>query len=165
VLPCQQQWSVQLHRGKCTTSSSNSSAFPSTPTTQARLNFSTSEIDFFKSTCKTAFTSFPDEWARDYCASASAHLCNLDGPNAVRFVLTADGPAATPVTVTIDGNVIIWHTWQSEPATNANSNDMGATNTADALVVLDQGCHEIKVVFEDTSSLGNSGKGKSVRFF
>jgi hypothetical protein len=145
---------VNLHRGHCNRSKTPSGReFVSPPTgALGYINFGMRSMDLFKSTCLSAFSEFPGNWQQGYCAEIEGHMCNLDGPQVVRFVLTAGGPAVSPISFSVDGHAVSFSEYKAPAESSGGGVYMSERSSLEAVLALGQGCHALLVVFEDGAS-------------
>jgi hypothetical protein len=148
---CLPLWRVHVFKGACTTRAMNSSVLvPSgAPDHNADIAFTTTAVDFFKSTCREAFPGFPASWKHDYCARFSSEICTTGEPQVVRLVLEAGGPSLVPASLVVDGEVVAFVENAANVVETGNVAAWATSHTKDAVVVLRRGCHRIQVFFEE----------------
>jgi hypothetical protein len=143
---CEAAWRMELYRGTCAEQAHANGTFAASPGRTPGSSFSSKAIQLAKSTCDHAFDGFPGDWTRDYCASATTFACALDGTQLMRVILSANGPAVAGAVLWMDSAPLLSISPRSEAS---NPTGTGASVEADAIVVLEQGCHKLQLVFSD----------------
>lgn len=108
------------------------------------VSFHSRSVDLFKYATYYEFPGFPQGWTSDYCATFTADLCALTGPQVIRFVLTVDGPSVYLPTLWVDDSAVV--------RLSDNSVDAGKQGTEKLIsfvAVLEQGCHKVSLAFYD----------------
>lgn len=152
---CVPLWRVALQRGACPRSGASSEISSPTPTPFDRsvddVEFMAESVDFFKSSCRETFPGFPAGWQADYCARADAVYCVAGGAEVIRLTLVAGPSPRTAAALVVDGDTVAAAALSAREATEAVSSlDSAQTEvTADAIIVMHAGCHNVTAVFED----------------
>ena len=160
---CAPEWAVTLWRGACARAaadgggSSDRTAVWAPQGARQRTEFTSRSVNFFKPDRDASFTDFPVDWRGKYCAKAEAHLCALAGPETVRLVMSAGGPAVSPATLWLDGRAVATDVFTDDQEHVSRRGSVFVEETpSEVVTVLRQGCHSVAVVFED----GETGQHK-----
>jgi hypothetical protein len=104
----------------------------------------------------------PSNWTQDYCLSANTFWCAMDGPQAVRMILSYGGPSVESPTIWLNGTRVLTNAISN----NASSKGAGIqdSNSADTVLLLPQGCHHTEVVFQDNPVQDEGAQVWSISF-